>query len=75
MEAAAGSMIKSGKNLIKPSVGKSTPSLIKKGYKEIPKENSNPYGYMRRIFNSPVDELGQKLKFSVPSKIKKFRNI
>jgi len=37
---------------------------------EIPKENSNPYGYMRRIFNPPVDELGQKLKFSVPSKIK-----
>jgi hypothetical protein len=54
----------------KPGVGKPAISLIKKGYKEIPKENSNPYGYMRRIFNPPVDELGQKLKFSVPSKIK-----
>lgn len=37
---------------------------------KIPKENSNPYGYMRRNLNPPVDELGQKLKFSVPSKIK-----
>ena len=69
----AGGVIKGASPYIKKGV-KSTGELLNKSvqnvYKKIPKENSNPYGYIRRNFNPPVDELGKKLKFSVPSKIK-----